>query len=191
VLNKSIHGDVVNYARAVSHGVTELRTATKYTANSMANFNRAVYHEGWQPALENLLSGLERFASDYNSSAGFMQQQRHSTGLRAFSGEVSESVYAGRDRLAAMGLILSDEGQMAFDRVRLEGMNHAQVNDAIGQVRPVFEGLRAHTSQLMTEPLIEHMRFSGLSYHYNYRLGTMETEGYSLLEAGMLVDRLV
>jgi hypothetical protein len=38
---------------------------------------------------------------------------------------------------------------------------------------------------------VDHMRFRGLSYHYNYHMGTMETDGYNLLEAGMLVDRLV
>ena len=44
---------------------------------------------------------------------------------------------------------------------------------------------------MLSEPLIEHMHFRGLSYHYNYQLGRMETEGFNLIESGMLVDRFV
>jgi hypothetical protein len=191
VLNKTLRHDIVSYAQAVSNGVTDLRTATKQTTQGMENFNRAVYHEGYEAALEGLQNSLARFAEGFTSSAGFMAQQRHSSGLSSFSGEIAGSVYDNRERLAPLGITLSDDGTMSFNRATLTGRNHAQVNEIIHSTRPVFEGLRAYSAQLMTEPLIEHMRFNGLNYHYNYRLGTMETEGFSLLETGMLVDRLV
>jgi hypothetical protein len=191
VLNKALRNEIVNYAQSVSNGVSDLRNATKRTAVDMENFNGTVHKKGWEAALENMTDNLENFAQYYNNSAEFMQQQQHSTGLRSYSGEVIENVRHNRSRLEMLGLTLSEEGKMAFDRPFVSAMNNETINVAIGENIEIFEGLRSYTQQLMTEPLIEHMRFRGLSYHYNYRMGTMETDGYSLIEAGMLVDRLV
>ncbi|MCL2225043.1 MAG: hypothetical protein FWB96_08780 [Defluviitaleaceae bacterium] len=191
VLNKALRNEVINYARAVSHGVTDLRDATKRTATDMENFNGSVHRDGWDNALENMAENLESFADNYNSSAGFMHTQSHSAGLRAYSSEVTDNVHHNINRLEMLGLTLGEEGRLDFNRETVYAMNHEQINVAIGENIEIFDGLRSHTQQLMTEPLSEHMRFSGLSYHYNYRMGTMETDGYSLIEAGMLVDRLV
>jgi hypothetical protein len=191
VLNKALRNEIVNYAQTVSNGVSNLRDATKRTAVDMENFNGSVHKKGYEEALENMANNLENFAEYYNRSAGFMQQQQHSSGLRSYSGEVTENVRRNSARLEMLGLTLSEAGQMAFDRGAVSSMNHDTINVAIGENIELFEGLRSYTQQLMTEPLIEHMRFRGLSYHYNYRMGTMETDGYSLIEAGMLVDRLV
>jgi hypothetical protein len=35
------------------------------------------------------------------------------------------------------------------------------------------------------------MRFKGLGYHYNYKMGAMETDGFGILETGMLIDKAV
>jgi hypothetical protein len=119
-----------------------------------------------------------------------MQHQKHSTGLRSYSGEVIENVHSNQTRLAMLGLTL-DEGQMSFNREKITGISHEAMNVAIGENIELFEGLRSYSQQLLKEPLIEHMRFKGLSYNYNSRMGTMEADGYSLIEAGMLVDRVV
>ena len=191
VLNKAMRNEIVNYAQAVSHGVTDLRQATKQTSTSMLTFNQTVFTEGYEYAVNNLSDNLERFTDDYNRSAGFMQSQAHSAGLRAFSHEVTDNVYNNRERLEMLGLTLSPEGNISFSRDQIQGMSYSEVVTAIGENIAVFEDLRSFTRQLMTEPLIEHMRFTGLQYHYNYRLGTMEAEGYSLIEAGMLIDKHV
>lgn len=191
VLNKALRNEVINYAQAVSHGVTDLREATKRTSIDMENFNGMVHKNGWDVARENLADNIGNFADNYNRSAGFMQQQMHSAGLRAYSGEVVENVHNNMERLEMLGLSLSEEGLIAFNREHVSGMSHEEINVAIGETIEIFESLRSYTSQLMTEPLAEHMRFRGLSYHYNYRMGTMETDGFGLIEAGMLVDRLV
>jgi hypothetical protein len=191
VLNKALRDEIVNYALEVSHGVTDLRTATKRVAVDMDNFNGMVHREGWDNARDNLADNLAQFSAGYNRTAEFMHNQPHSAGLRAYSGEVMENVSHNSERLQMLGLTLSDEGKMTFDRELVSAMNHSEINVAIGENIEIFEGLRSFTQQLMTEPLVDHMRFNSLSYHYNYRLGTMETDGYSLVEAGMLVDRLV
>jgi len=191
VLNKALRNEIINYARAVSDGVTDLRDATKRTAIDMENFNGKVHREGWENALENMAENLEWFAHYYNRSADFLHTQQHSAGLRAYSSEVIENVHHNSNRLEMLGLTLTEEGRLSFNREAVNAMSHEEMNVAIGENIETFEGLRSYTQQLMTEPLVEHMRFRGLSYHYNYRLGKMETDGYNLIEAGMLVDRLV
>jgi hypothetical protein len=190
VLNKALRNEIVDYAQSVSHGVTDLRNATKRTSVDMENFSVTVHREGWENALEGMADNLESFAQYYNRSSGFMQKQKHSEGLRSYSNEVVENVHHNSKRLEMLGLTLS-EGTMAFDREFVSAMNHEEVNVAIGENIEIFEGLRSYTQQLMTEPLVDHMSFRGLSYHYNYHMGTMQTDGYSLIEAGMIVDRLV
>jgi hypothetical protein len=191
VLNKALRDEIVNYARAVSDGVTDLRDATKRTAADMERFNAMVHRDGWENALENMTENLAEFAEYYNRSADFMNTQKHSAGLRAYSSEVIENVHHNRGRLKMLGLTLTDEGRLNFDREAVSALSHEAMNVAIGENIETFDGLRSHTRQLMTEPLVEHMRFRGLSYHYNYRMGKMETDGYNLIESGMLVDRLV
>ena len=191
VLNKAIRNEIVEYAKAVSHGVTDFREATKDTVTNMESFNRTVHMDGWNYAVDNLAYDLENFAAYFNRATGFLQTQVHSDGLRSYSNEVSENIFHNRNRLEMLGISLSEDGRMFFSRSQIESMTHREINLAIGENLAIFEGLRTFSGQLMTEPLLEHMRFRGLQYHYNYRLGTMEAEGYSLIEAGMIVDRRV
>ena len=191
VLNKALQSEIVEYAKAVSHGVTDFREATKHTVTNMESFNRTVHMDGWNYAVESLVYDLENFSTYFNKSTGFLQTQIHSDGLRSYSDEVAQNIFLNRDRLEMLGLTLSEDGNMFFSRAQIESMTHKEINLAIGENLAIFEGLRTFSGQLMTEPLLEHMRFKGLQYHYNYRLGTMEAEGYSLIEAGMLVDRRV
>ena len=182
---------MVRYARSVSHGVVDLRAATLRTANDMMDFNRTVHREGWESAMDTLVGNLAEFADNYNRSAGFMQAQDHSSGLRAFSYEVADNVYYNRGRLEMLGLSLSEDGHFAFDANRVQTMGYEEINIAIGENIEIFAGLQSFTQQLLSEPLVEHMRFNGLNYHYNYQRGQMEADGFGLLEMGLLVDRVV
>jgi hypothetical protein len=191
VLNKTLKNEMVNYARSVSHGVVDLRVATNRTANDMQDFNRTAHLEGWESAVGTLVENLDNFAMNYNRSAGFMQAQEHSTGLRAFSYEVADNVFYNRSRLEMLGLFLSEDGHFSFDSGRVQAMSYDEVNIAIGENIEIFAGLQSFTQQMLSEPLVEHMRFKGLNYHYNYQRGQMETDGFSLLEMGLLVNRVV
>ncbi|MCL2499748.1 MAG: hypothetical protein FWE90_05365 [Defluviitaleaceae bacterium] len=191
VLNKSLKNDMVNYARSVSHGVVDLRAATYRTASDMLGFNRSAHQNGWDFAVGTLVNDLSAFADHYNRSAGFMQTQDHSTGLRAFSYEITDNIFYNRGRLEMLGFNLSEEGHIAFDSDFVRNMSFEEINVAIGENIEIFSGLQSFTQQLLTEPLVEHMRFRGLSYHYNYQRGQMETDGFGLLEMGLLVDRTV
>ena len=191
VLNKSVRDDIVSHAQAVTGGVTELRSAAGRTTYDMTNFNRTVYEEGLETAVDSLSTNLDSFATGFNRSADFMQNQEQSSGLRAFSEEVIDNVTYNSGRLELLGFAITEEGRLSFDREHIASMTHEQLSVAIGENIEIFEGLRTYTTQMLSEPLAEHMSFRGLTYHYNYQLGRMETDGFSLLEAGMLVDRSI
>jgi len=191
VLNKSLKNEMVNYARSVSHGVVDLRTATARTTQDMQDFNRTAHIEGWDTAMDTLVTNLSTFADNYNRAAGFLQTQDHSEGLRAFSYDVADNIAYNRNRLELLGLTLSEAGQFAFDADRVQTLSFEEINVAIGENIEIFAGLQSFTQQLLSEPLVEHMRFGGLNYHYNYQRGTMETDGFRLLEMGLLVDKVV
>ena len=191
VLNKSVQSEILSHAQSITTGVTDLRQSTGRMAHDMENFNRTVHREGWSEAVDGLVRNLSRFAGSYNQSVDFMGGQPHSAGLRAFSEEVVDNVFYNRGRLEMLGLSLNENSRLQFSESQVRNMSYAEVNASIGENIEIFEGLRAYTTQMLTEPLVEHMQFRGLSYHYNYQLGRMETEGYNLIEAGMLVDRVV
>jgi hypothetical protein len=191
VLNKSWKSEMVTHARNVTYGVVGLSTATQHTARDMENFNRTVHQEGWDVALDTLVTNLSSFAENYNRSSGFMQAQSHSTGLRAFAYEVSDNLVYNRSRLEMLGLYFTESGGLTFDAGRVQSMNFEEINTAIGDTIEIFAGMKSFTQQLLTEPLVSHMRFAGLNYHYNYQRGTMESDGFGLLETGLLYDRVV
>jgi hypothetical protein len=191
VLNKSLKNEMVKYARSVSCGVVDLRSATNRTESLMLDFNRTAHTEGWDSALGELVKNLSSFAYNYNQSTEFMQNQEHSTSLAAFSYEIADNIFYNRNRLEMLGLHLSENGYFAFDPTRVSGLSFEEVNVAIGETIGIFSGLQSFTQQLLNEPLVEHMRFKGLNYHYNYQRGRLETDGFGLLETGLLLDRKV
>jgi hypothetical protein len=191
VLNKSLKDEIVNYAHNVSYGVTNLRSTAKQTSNDMENFNRNVHREGFNTAQEWLSGDLEEFAENYNKSSGFMQSQQQSPALRTFSYEIADNLYYNRDRLSMVGLNVGEEGRLSFDREYFQSMPQEKINVAIGENIQIFSGLQRHAGAFLSEPLVDHMRFKGLGYHYNYKMGAMETDGFGILETGMLIDKAV
>ena len=187
ILNKSLKDEIVQYAQNVSQGTTHLHSTTRQVAAGMENFNR----DGADStrARQRLTGDLGEFTEQYNGTIAFMKEQPHSAELRAFSDEISDTLRYNRDRLALLGFSQSDEGTLSFDRLRFSELSRDQANVAIGENIQIFSDLHAQTNRLLQAPLAEHMRFKGLSYHYNYKMGAMVADdGFSLIESGMIID---
>lgn len=191
ILNKSRKNEIVQYARSVSEGVTGLKSSARQIVDDMELFNRNANRDGFDATLQELGDDLEAFAEKFNESASFMKNQTHSQQLRAFSDEVNDQLYYHRDRLALLGLSLSDEGRMAYDRTVLENAHQGKVNVAIGENLQIFNDTYQQVSDFLTAPLSEHMNFKGLNYHYNYKMGGMVSDGFGIIESGLLMDRVV
>jgi hypothetical protein len=191
VLNKAVKDEIINYAHNVSYGVTNLRSSARHTSYDMENFNRYAHREGFEDAVDQLTEDLSNFARHYNEATDFMQNQEQSANLRTFSMEVTDNINYNKERLSMLGFSLTEDGHMRFDRQTVEEMTPERINVAIGENIKIFGDLTRHTENILTEPLIDHMKFKALNYHYNYKMGMMEADGFSLLEAGILVDKWV
>jgi hypothetical protein len=191
VLNKAIKNEIISYAQNVSNGVTKLRATTRQTAKDMENFNYNVRKDGFNAARNYLDEDLAEFAERYNAATGFMQQQTQSTELRTFSYEISDNLAYHKDRLAQLGLSTDESSRLNYNREYFGTLNQSDIYDAIKENTPVFAGLQRHAGNFLTEPLVTHMHFKGLGYHYNYTMGKMEADGFSMMEAGMLIDKAV
>jgi hypothetical protein len=191
VLNKAVKEEIINYAQNVSFGVTNLRSSARHTANDMEIFNRNAHREGFGEAVDLLTEDLSKFTRHYNEATDFLQNQEQSANLRTFSMEVTDNINYNKERLNMLGLSINEDGRMRFDKQAVREMSPERINIAIGENIRIFGDLSQHTENILTEPLIDHMKFKALNYHYNYKMGMMEADGFSLLEAGILVDKWV
>ena len=192
VLNKSLKQDIVNYARNVSHGVTNFKSTVRTTLADMNSFTLNAMYNGYDSAVSMVEGDLSRLARAYNASTTFLQSQDQSANLRSFSDELQNRIYQGRERLGLLGFSLDEESNdLHFDPEVLRGLSHIELHAAIGANVQVFHGLHQTTTDVLTAPLSSHMSFRGLSYHYNYQLGRMVEDGFGIIESGMIVDRVV
>jgi trans-2-enoyl-CoA reductase len=157
----------------------------------MEKFDRTIYLEGWESAVSSLTKDLSQFSKEYNDSTDFLQSQKHSVNLRSFSNEITDHLRYNSENLRSLGFSFSEEGRLDYDRSVVEGMTHNRINIVIGENMRIFNDLQRHSERALTEPLIEHMNFRGLGYHYNYKLGAMKADGFNLLEVGLLIDEVV
>ena len=192
VLNKAVKNEIVGYARDVSNGINNLRSSARRTQQDMERFNHLVHREGWDYALGSLTKDLSKFADQYNNSTEFLQAQNRSSELRTFSDEITDHLRYNSEQLHSLGFSFSEDSRRVnFDRSVVEGMSHSRINIVIGENMHIFNDLQRHAETALREPLIEHMNFGGLGYHYNYKLGMLKADGFNLLEVGLLVDEVV
>ena len=90
-----------------------------------------------------------------------------------------------------MGINLTEGGRLSFNRDYVDSLSQDKINIAIGENIEIFTSLHRQTGSLLTEPLSGHMNFKALGYHYNYKMGAMETDGFGVIEVGMLIDKAV
>jgi hypothetical protein len=157
----------------------------------MENFNRNIHRDGFEAAREYIAQDLTEFAEKYNKTTEFMQAQDHSAALRTYSFEIADNLRYNRDRLSMLGITLSDESKVSFDRDLFNGMDQEKINVAIGENIRLFTGLLKHSGDFLSDPLVDHMKFKGLGYHYNYKMGMMEAAGFNSIEAGPLINKAV
>jgi hypothetical protein len=191
VLNKAVKDEIVNFAKDVSSGINNLRSSARRASYDMERFNHLVYKDGWDSAVSSLKKDFIKFADQYNASTDFLQQQERSSDLRTFSNEITDHLRYNRERLGSLGFSFSEEGRMSYDRSVVEGMSHNRINAVIGDNMRVFNEVQRHAEGVLKEPLVEHMNFRGLGYHYNYKLGMMKADGFNLLEVGLLINEAV
>ena len=191
VLNKSHKNEIIDFAHNVSLGVNGFRTTARMAAIDMKNFDREVGRGSYEKAQKLLGDDLEKFANRYNEAVDFMLNQGASVNLRLFSYEVTDNLRYNREELDMLGLNFTEDGKLTFDKTYFNELSTDGLRIAMNTNIDVFTGFQKQGEAFLTAPLAAHMGFKGLGYHYNYKMGKMEMDGYSIIETGLIVNKAV
>jgi len=213
ILSKSVRTDVMRYARGATSSVTAMKSASAGVVKDMEGFNRDVSSDGLDSAKRWLASSLSSFVSAYNQSEDFLLGQDQNQALRDYGGGLAQVMTDNRDRLARLGIGVSDAntaavteaadgetepsaadvsgGSLTFDQVALERLDQSTANIAIGDSIPVFNRVEDDSSEMLTQPLSDYMGFNSLKYHFNYKMGGLPADGFRMIDEGMVFDRVL
>jgi len=192
VLNKSLNAEIVDYARNVSKGITGFKSSVRNTLLNMNNLGINSVYDGYDNARDAVEDGLFNLVDYFNESTEFLDRQTQSQELQGYSNELRGKAMQGQNRLKLLGVSVSDAGDaMLFNPDVVRNLSQIELHAAISSTMQIFYSFYQTTSDVLVEPLSTHMPFKGLSYHYNYQLGRMVEDGFNVIEAGMIVDRLV
>jgi hypothetical protein len=188
ILNKAQKTETVRYARNVSYSVNHFKLAVN---GLMYNIDEYAQSRGEQRdrALEHVTESLQQVSDTYNRGTRFMREQPHSPRLRTYSYELGDIFHHHRNSLERIGYTMPEgDTRINFDRAKLRSMPREEVQWAIATNMPAFNSLRRSATDVLREPLSEHMNFKGLGYYYNYKMGTIMEDGFGAIESGMLLN---
>ena len=192
VLNKSLKTEIVRHAQNVSGGVTNFKSSVQALLRNMGGFGLNAMYSGYDSALRLLEDDIIDVIDAYNIGTGFLMRQQQSDTLRNYSYGLREKIYQGRDRLSMLGIYMENEYEtLLFDPAVLRDLSETEIHIAINLNMPVFHSMHNSAIEILVEPLVVHMGFKGLSYHYNYQIGRMVEDGFGIIESGMIIDRVV
>jgi len=191
LLNKALKSDVVTYAREASFSVTGLRGAAGKLVNEAEVFGRKARAEGLDGAQEAFAKRAEDFVEVYNKAHEFTQAQEHSESLRMFGVDAAGVLEQNDEALSAMGFAFDAEGKLQFDRSKMDSMDAAAMQWALGDAESTFKEVYDLAQEVLKEPLANHMHFKGLRFYYNYKMGAVQDNTFKMIEAGMIADYAV
>ncbi len=190
LLNKSMTNDVIDYLRNVASSVVGTKHYANNVANDMINFNKYSEKFDNQTAKRWIGESIQHFTDYYNNSVEFMSTQLHSKSLKEFSFELSQFVGDNLKDFSLIGLYMSG-GKLNFNSKYYENMSQGELRKVIGSTSGLFKNIYERAIDVLAQPLTEHMKFKNLSYYYNYKLGTIVSDTFKIIEAGMIVDEVV
>lgn len=191
LLNKALKDDVVSYVRSVSTSVVDSKVSSKSVVQRMDKFNYNIEKRGFSKAKNSIGDSLRDFVDSYNEAEGFLAKQGHSSELKNYAVQVSQDIGYNVDRLGLLGISLSEDSQLSFDEEYFYGLKRNDIYSAIGETINIFQNICNYSDDVLKSPLIEHMKFKNLGYYYNYKLGSMETDTFKIIESGLLIDKAV
>jgi hypothetical protein len=190
LLNKALRADVIRYAGNISASVNGVKESAKDVVYDMESFNTNVYRRGLPTARKWIGEDVSRFVAEYNQAVSFFENQEHSPVLREFSATLRGKIDDSLNRLVAVG-ISQNADDLQYDGKALATLSQDGVNIAIGETLDFFNRVYADSGEVLKSPLMDHMNFKYLGYYYNYKYGGMVADTFKIIEAGMLVDKVV
>jgi len=191
VLNNSLKRDIIRYASNLSGTVNDLKETSKDVLQDIFNFKRTVMERDLTYAKAELSDDLSNLTTAYNRNLKFTHKEANSKPLKVFVNDLAYDVSISTTALSKYGITVADDDVMTFDAEYFDKLSGRQVAEANKANHALFKNIYNSTSEFLTLPLSEHLKFKNLGYYYNYKLGTMEKDSFKLIQSGMIVDRVV
>ena len=188
LLNKTLSKNVVKYAHDISYNMVDLKDAAKYTTYDIDDFMHNTKRYGYKKAKDILKNDLSIFVDQFNKSYNFSASQMHSQSLFDFSHAIDGAIDQGESKLSYLGIIKNELGELSFDSVFYDNLSLEELDIHMTEARSVFGEMYSECSNMLTQPLAEHMNFRNLNYYYNYKYGGVVADTFRLIESGMIVD---
>ena len=189
LLNKSLKVDVVMHARQTSASINGIKDGARRVVNTMESFNQYAYERGPGYARDNVGIELAAFTDSFNTSIEFMTGQTHSHILRDFAEDLATRIQDSRHELKLVDIHTDDGRLLTFQADNFYQKDEDTLNIAFGHSIGGFLKTYRDASEMLTIPLTEHMNFQGLNYYYNYRLGTLVSDTFKIIESGLIINK--
>ncbi len=191
LLNKSLTAEVIRYVRNISDSVVGTKDSANNVVKDIENFNQNVFNRDYETARRWIAEDLEDFVNSYNFSLDFLNNQEHSRVLKIYAEVIQDIISDGMDRLWRLGIMKDDNNALSFNLFNFNATDKTDFNLALGENINIFDRIYQVSSHTLTIPMTHHMNFKGLSYYYNYRMGTVEDETFKIIESGLIVNQAI
>jgi len=189
-LNKSLKNEIVKYARNLSSSVSGIKESSRQLVSDMEQFNKNVDEEGLDRARKWLSDDIKAFSEAVSNADDFTEKQSQSRVLKDYMERIKYSLASNKNEMAELGVKVSGKA-VSFAADQVSKMDSRQINVAIGRSIRIFDEIYEYSTGLLTSPMVEHMSFKEFQYHYNYKMGSVVTDGFNMVESGMVVDMVI
>ena len=192
-LNKSHKSEIVHHARGVTQSIVGFGSGLRRLMRNMDDFLRyeGASSEAEANAKQWMAGRLSHFAENYTANARFMAQQTHSETLSVFAQDLGDSIQQNLVPMGRLGFRLNRSGALRFNTEAYANIQPNALRQTVAGCRQSLRELYTLSQSMLTGPLLEHMQFKALSYHYNYQLGRVVEDGFGIIESGILLDRIL
>ena len=190
--NNAVKRDVIKYAQDIYKNVTEMKDSAKYLNNNAESYYLNVLDESFDTARNWALEDIAFFTESYNDAVDFGLGQTHSADLNRYAADMVNISLENRKDLEPSGISLSKDGtKMSFDPETLKSKDYLDFGTSLADLKHVSSKIYNRTKDVLDKPLTEHMSFKQLSYYYNYRISKKQSNGFSLIESGLILDKII
>lgn len=189
LLNKSLKVDVVAHAKQTSGAINGVKNGARRVIDAIEGFNQNTFDYGLHSAREVVCERLSDYAQAYNQSVGFMSGQSHSGSLQSFAEDLVAITMDSRHELELLDLYTDDGRTITFMQEDFQHKDQQELNIAFGESIDGFMHTYKDATVMLTRPLSDHMNFKSLNYYYNYKLGTMVSDTFKIIEAGLIINK--
>ncbi len=187
--NKRVRNDVISYANDVYENVTTFKNSVRDLLSDADNMTDE-YKQG--EADHDLMErDIKRFIERFNAVRDYIVEHGRSPSLSSFSEGLTERIEQDYHILKKVGIIAEENGVLTFHPELAIDLSNGFLSHFVNNETEAFRDMYNQSIDLLRLPMVNHLNFNDYAYNYSYRFGKLVTDGYALIESGMILDSAV